>query len=496
MWRPQTKIVVVLAGLLFPVGPRGFGQPITFTRLTSGPVATDTGNAHGCAWVDFDGDGLQDLFDANYDIVTRFPCFLYRNLGKGTFTKITNGTVVSRIGTTTTGVWGDYDNDGLPDLFLPDYNSHNFLFHNQGKGTFTEVTGAGLLVTETNLNSWNAAWGDYDNDGWLDLIVTSAAPSGKNRLYHNNGNGAFTKITEGALVNEPSFASGCAWADYDNDGFLDLFIAQPMRGQNSLYHNNCNGTFTKVQDSPVATDRSRADGCAWGDYDNDGFLDLFVPNQNRASSLYHNNRDGTFSRILNGALDANVSESLAAVWGDYDNDGFLDLFVANGRFFDATNFLYHNNGDGTFTRVTEGRPVNDVGIWHGAIWGDYDNDGFLDLFVSNWGGPGYPPRENALYHNNGNSNSWVEIKCVGTISNRDGVGAKVRVKASYRGASRWQMREIQAGSGVVQNSIIAHFGLGEAVKIEEIRVEWPSRAVQVLNNLPARQLLTLKEPAL
>jgi len=179
--------------------------------------------------------------------------------------------------------------------------------------------------------------------------------------------------------------------------------------------------------------------------------------------------------------------SEAATWADYDNDGFLDLLVVNGRMGFNANFLYRNNGDGTFLRVTNVAPSSDLGTWHGAAWGDYDNDGFLDLFVANWG------TTNALYHNNGNSNAWLKVKLRGTVSNRDAIGAKVRVKAIIGGVARWQMRQVSGGDGVIQNSILAHFGLGNAANVDLVRIEWPSGIVQELTNVAVRQLLTVQE---
>ena len=460
-------------------------------------MATDVGTAHGCAWVDYDNDGLLDLFDANYNIFLQLPCYLYRNNGNGTFTKLTNGPLVNYVGQTVTGTWGDYDNDGFPDLFLPEELARNFLYHNNGDGTFTSVTN-GPIHAETGSYTWNAAWGDYDNDGNIDLFAAGAisdAPQnipGRNRLYRNNGDGTFTKITNGVLVNDVQFCVGTAWADYDNDGLLDLFVVKALGTQsgtpNRLYHNLGGGNFQRVTNGPIATDLGNGLGCAWGDYNNDGYLDLFVPNEMGLKSfLYRNNGDGTFTKITQGEIVNTAAQSLAAAWGDYDNDGFVDLFVANGRTGMNANFLYRNNGDETFTRVTNVSPATTLGTWHGAAWGDFDNDGFLDLFAANWGSP------NALFRNDGNSNAWLKVKLHGTVSNRSGIGAKVRVRATIGGVTRWQLRQVSGGDGVIQNSILAHFGLGDATNVEVLRIEWPSGIVQELTNIAARQLLTIKE---
>jgi FG-GAP-like repeat/ASPIC and UnbV len=482
--------------LLLPVGVHAQAPLPTFTKITNAPVATDVGTAHGCAWVDFDNDGRLDLFDANYNLFLQLPSYVYRNNGDATFTRLTNGALLNYIGTTVTGIWGDYDNDGFPDLFIPDESKRNFLYRNNGDGTFTDVT-TNTIALETNSYSYSGAWADYDRDGHLDLFVTggiSESPQsipGRNQLWRNNGNGTFAKIANSVVVNDISFCQGTAWADYDNDGWPDLYVVKGISAPNRLYRNLGNGTFAVVTNSPGATDVGRGLGCAWGDYNNDGFVDLFVPCEfDFRSFLYRNNGDGTFAKITQGAIVMNVAQSLAAVWGDYDNDGFLDLFVANGRSGFNACYLYRNNGDGTFTSVLNVAPVTNLGTWHGAAWGDYDNDGFLDLFAANWGSP------NALYRNNGNSNAWLQVKLRGTISNRQGIGAKVWVHAGINGTPQRQVRQISGGDGIVQNSILAHFGLGDATNVDVLRIEWPSGITQELRNILPRQLITVTEPPL
>ena len=191
-----------------------------------------------------------------------------------------------------------------------------------------------------------------------------------------------------------------------------------------------------------------------------------------------------------------TTNSFGCTWGDYDNDGFLDLFVANGG--KENNFLYHNNGDGHFTKVTTGSPVNDGGESIGCAWGDYDNDGFLDLFVGNGGNTFSDQDENQrnfLYRNNGNSNNWLVMKLVGTVSNRSAIGSKVRVSTLMGGTNRWQLREISGGDAFGgQNGLRAHFGLGDATNIDTVRIEWPSGAMQELHDVAVKQFLTVTEP--
>jgi len=202
----------------------------------------------------------------------------------------------------------------------------------------------------------------------------------------------------------------------------------------------------------------------------------------------NNKHDGTFTRIIAGTIVTDGGSSVGCTWGDYDNDGYLDLFVSNAA--NERNFLYRNNGDGTFGRILSGNIVTDGGDSIGCVWGDYDNDGFLDLFVANRAG-----QNNFLYHNDGNSNHWVRVKCVGTVSNRAAIGTKVRIKATVAGAERWQMRQISGGDGENNSdSLMAQFGVGDAFGIETVRVEWPSGAVQEFTNIVANQSLTVIEP--
>ena len=244
-------------------------------------------------------------------------------------------------------------------------------------------------------------------------------------------------------------------------------------------------------------------------YDNDGYPDLFVcggdiGTYNRPSSLFHNNADGTFTKVTNSIVAVDFTSggfATASAWVDYDNDGFLDLFVtqnssefSSGNF--VKNFLYQNNGDSTFTKITEGSLVNDLGRSVGCAWGDINSDGFSDLFVSH-GYRGPADGTNFLYVNNGNSNAWLSLRLIGTVSNRAAIGAKVRVRTFYRGSVRWQVRELAGGSNdACFNDLRASFGLADATNADLVRIEWPSGTVQELRDVAARQFLTVTEPPL
>ena len=457
-------------------------QP-NFTKITTGPIVSDAAHSLASCWVDFDGDGDLDLFVTNPDGSN----LLYRNDGQGVFTKITTGPIVSAGPGSYAASWVDMNNDGLLDLYIAKEGGPSLLFVQQPGGSF-------IQKSYPMATSSGAAWGDYDGDGFVDLL---SADNAAGMLWHNNGQGGLTVVTN-KPINVPA-AGVVTWADYNNDGRLDVLITAGVFAggtTNVLYRNEGQGVFTPITNSAFSELHIPFTGAIWGDYDNDGFLDVFLPRfvsgQAVASLLLHNNGDGTFSQVTQGPVTTDTGAALSGSWADYDNDGWLDLFIPDDG--GGKNRLYHNNGDGTFTRVLSGPIVSEGGTSANGSWGDYDRDGFLDLFVPTGVGSGPQPND-YLYHNNGNSNAWLEVKCVGTRSNRSAIGAKVRVKATVGGRTFWQLREINTGNGWNQSALEAHFGLGNATNVETLRIEWPSGTVQEFPNVAARQYLTVTEPS-
>ncbi|MCH7963097.1 MAG: VCBS repeat-containing protein [Bacteroidetes bacterium] len=458
----------------------------TFTKITSGDIVSGSSWSNG--WGDYDNDGDLDLF-ANLPDTSH----LYNNNGDGSFTRINQGTLATE-GFGGGITWGDYDNDGYLDLFTASGvttfggggDSTALLFHNSGDGTFTKI-----IFADTS-DFAGASWGDYDNDGDLDLFVASGGasptPGVDNFLYRNEGNGNFSRITTGEIVNDGGNSINPNWVDYDNDDDLDLFVCNGNFQNNFLYSNNGDGSFTKITTGDIVNDGGTSLGSSWGDFDNDGDLDLFVANLfAEVNFLYQN--DGspayTFTRITVGDIVNDTSSSIGSTWGDFDNDGDLDLFVANEAF--QNNDLYSNNGDGTFTKITSGSIVKDTEWSLGTSSADYDNDGDLDIFVSNVAG------NNSLYSNNGNANSWININCVGTVSNRSAIGAKVRVKANIFGNDVWQLKEISGRTGYATNSLNAEFGLGDATIIDSLKIEWPLGIIETYTDIAVDQFITAIE---
>ena len=487
-------LLLSLASLILP--PVSNLKADIFTSITEGP-GSESGPSFGGGWGDYDGDGYIDLFLANGNASGNFAHFLYHNNGDGTFSRVTTGPVASVLSAGMAGAWGDYDNDGHLDLALTNWNQANHLFRNNGTGSFAAVPSS--FSSDVVGTSRGVTWVDYDNDGYLDLFRT-AQINDIRRLYRNNRDGTFTRNTQPAFLTVPGGFIGMAWADYNNDGRPDLFLPQvnPAGYPNYLYRNDGGGAFTRVGAGTSLDghpDHSNCTAAAWGDSDNDGDLDLFVSGGgnnglSQPDLFYRNDGNDTFTRLT--TLPANDTESefgasIGCNWGDYDNDGWLDLFVANMG--GQNDFLYHNNGNGTFTKVVGDIAVSDATSSWAPLWGDYDRDGSLDLFVINRSG------NNLLYHNNGNANHWMEFRLIGTRSNRAAIGAKVRVRATINGQTFWQMREVPGGDGQMgQNSLFVHVGLGNATSADLVRIEWPSGTVQELQNVGTGKFLTVTEP--
>jgi len=463
----------------------------TFTRITTGDIVNTGTYSEGAYWIDYNNDGYLDLFTAN--IVNQNNA-LFLNNRNSTFTKITTGAIVNDGGFSYGGCFGDFNNDGYTDLYVINgggsTSQGKFLYMNNGNATFNKIT-TGAVVTDVS-GAWGSSTVDYDNDGNLDIFVSNFNQN--NALYKGNGDCTFTKITTGNIVTDGGGSLGCVWCDYDNDGDKDLFVANTnfSSGQvNFLYNNNGNGTFTKVTTGNIVTDAANSTGASWGDYDNDGDFDLFVTNYSGANNyLYNNNGNGTFTKITSGAIVNDGGNSVGSAWGDYDNDGDLDLFVSND--INENEFLYSNNNDGTFTKITAGDIVNSGGRSNGSVWGDYDNDGDIDLYVTNGDQP--TAQNNFLFRNDGNANNWINILFKGTVSNKSAIGTRVTLRAVINGNAVRQTREIFGQTGYnAQNSLNEEFGVGNAAMIDSIIVKWPNGNTETFTNIAPNRFITITE---
>jgi hypothetical protein len=466
-----------------------------FTKITdpNNPIVTESISANfiGASWVDIDNDDRLDLFICGKDI--------YKNLGDGNFAKLTSS--VPQQGNVIGNTWADVNNDGYIDLFLSSTtqaNPSSHLFINNGNGTFSKVTGGSIGDSVSN-TGWGCSFGDFNNDGWPDLVIAAAYGFGtvlhNNRLFVNNGDGTFTSIDTTAVTAVHAPYTIPTWSDYDMDGDIDLFIGSgPATGtpaRDYLFRNFLTEFNTpylqRIDTSIIGTDLVDGQTWNWIDYDNDGDLDAFLTNYspNVHNRLYRCDGLRYYTKMTEAQVGTIVSDPgyyLTNLWGDFDNDGDLDCFVTRGS--GQSSYYYMNNGDGTFTRVDTLAIVTGPGPCFGASAGDYDNDGDLDLFVAG------NTTTKGLYRNDTqNGNKWVNIKCVGGspaagLSNISALGTIVKAKAIINGISTWQIREINAQNSFnSMNALNVHFGFGNASVIDSLIIRWPRGLVQVYTNV-------------
>lgn len=543
--------------LLLAAGARGSsGDPAPSLRLVD--VAAEAGvkllnvcggkqkdfileaDGNGAAFLDYDNDGDLDLFIVNGSTLEHFKrggdrlAFLYRNGGDGRFSDVSRAAGLSQTGWGMGVCAGDYDNDGFQDLYVTAFGP-NLLLHNSGDGTFSDATeSAGVGDTRW---STGCAFGDYDRDGELDLYVANflrfdgtipargesstcnymgievfcgplLLTGQPDALYRNRGDGSFEDATRAAGITDPdSYGFGVLFTDLDNDGWLDIYVANDSM-PNLLFMNQRDGHFTEVGLSAgvALSEDARAQagmGAAAGDFNNDGSLDLLVTNFSEDSNtLYVNYGQRMFlDGTTPGRLKASSMPYLG--WGagfvDLDNDGFLDLFIANGHVYPQVegsslntrylqpNQVYRNRGDETFEEVNAlaGAGSQTPKSSRGAAFGDYDNDGDIDVLVTNLN-----DRPTLLQNQTPPVHHWLTLRLIGRQSNRDAIGSRVSIRTKHG----MQVREVRSGGSYLShNDLRVHFGLGSADRVEELRVRWPLGRVQTFQDLPLNQFLVITE---
>jgi len=469
----------------------------TFTKITNGQFVNDGGASRSVNFIDYDNDGDLDLYVSNGKRFGQYS-FLYNNSG-GVFTRVLGTGPVNDSLPFDGASWADLDNDGNIDMCAVTwYDSVSVLYKNNGGGAFSFISGS-PIVSDRGFSE-TCSWGDYDNDGLVDIIVTNSRNSNsRNRLYKNLGSGNFERIDSGAIFLDVGILSrGVNWIDIDVDGKLDLFIANESGSTNYMYKNNGNGYFTKITGVSPTTSGGVSWSSSWGDYDNDGDFDLFVANNNNQKNfLFRNDENFTFTRITSDPIVNENGYFACSGWGDYDNDGDLDMFVTQAYGPGSSylkNHLYKNllieSGTPSFEKITAGDIVNDSGYTYGFAWADWDADGDLDLF----GATTYQENQNNIaYTNNGNSNKWLEIKLKGVNTNKSAIGSKVKVKATIGGIPRWLLREVSGQSGYCGQNLDLHFGLGDATIIDSVKIEWQSGPVQHFVNIQPNQIINIEE---
>jgi hypothetical protein len=388
----------------------------------------------------------------------------------------------------------------------------NSLLRGNEDGTFTDVTReAGLLDSKQATHS--VAWADIDNDGWLDLFVAhELSPS---QLFRNRGDGTFADVTAAAGVGSTAFTKGVVAGDYDNNGFPDFYLSN-MFGENILFKNNGNGTFTDVAKA-VGVDKPFASFPTWFfDYDNDGHLDLFVasypnsleefvkyyvrkPLSTEPLALFHNRGDGTFADVSREAGLERVVPAMGSNFGDLDNDGFLDMYLGTGTPSFATlmpNIMLKNDAGRRFLDVTEATGTGNLQKGHGVAFVDIDNDGDEDVVLNSGGAVPGDRYEDSLYENPGTAGrNWISVRLVGVKTNRAAVGAKIRVTLRRPEAgSAVRYREVTSGGSFGSNSFRQHIGIGGATAIASLQIDWPvSRARQVFTGVPVNSVIEIRE---
>jgi hypothetical protein len=464
-----------------------------FTKVTDSPLSTIKGDSRSVNWVDVNGDGYVDCFISNGPQAGQNN-MLYINDTHGNFTAVADDPIVSDMMPSDGATFADIDNDGDLDGFVVNwYNKNNLAYINDGTGKFTQVL-EGIWVNHFGYSE-TAAFGDYDNDGLVDLYVTNSAGNKKNFLYKNQGGNNMELLTGIAPVTDLFSSRNVSWTDIDTDGDLDLYVTNENGEKENLYRNDGGGAFEKLTDPIITADGLNTMSSSWGDIDNDGDLDLFLANDGSKNQLFRNEGEFVFTRILTTDISNANAKSFSSAWADIDNDADLDLFVTNAfqNGQRLKNNLYLNDGTGHLTEVTDEVVTADQGWSYGCAFGDYDNDGFQDLAVATTR-YGNMDEADYLYHNNGNSNHWLMISLEGNVSNKSAIGAKVRVKANLNGSAIWQMREISAQSAYCsQNDMRAHFGLADATMVDSIVIEWPSGIRQYRTGVLSNQILDIEE---
>jgi len=502
--KPQLAWWIVLAVGCGGPGPASQAPPpmdaprpeALFTYEADAAPSTGGGLSRGVAWGDIDTDGDPDLVVAN---AIGQAQMLYRNDGPAGFNRLQDDPVTLSAGDTEGAFWADADNDGDLDLLLTNqFDQPLRFFRNDGQSSLILAT-AGDLGDDRKASANSACWGDFDNDGHLDVFVVQRDGL-DDLLFSNLGDGRFHRIAEGDAVTNGGDGRTCACGDIDADGDLDLFVGNFVldgaKAPNFLYRNRGDGTFETVTEGEIITDLQATYGSSFVDIDDDGDADLFLSNiaGSDHNALYLNDGLGHFSKRTDGELVTAASRpSKGHAFGDYDLDGDLDLVIANGTEseVDLRNFLYLNDGAGRFVAVTEGDLVDTPNISAGVAWADADLDGDLDLFIANWGGDN---EANAFYRNHATGRSWLVIRLIGTKSNRMGWGARVRITAVIDGSTRTQTRWMNPTTGYAsQNEPILHFGLGDASHIDSIEITWPSGTVDHLGPVDANRILGVTE---
>ncbi len=431
----------------------------------------------GAGFADYDNDGDIDLI-----IAGRTHFIVYRN-DNGIYTDVTNQSGISFNGDCLKSVvWGDYNNDGWRDIYLTSWYSGSRLYKNNGNTTFTNVSSSSGISMPFTYQTTTAAWGDINRDGFLDLYIGNygnieGAGEQPNFLYKNNGNGTFTDITTISGAKDSALKKPLAIVifDYNMDGWQDIYLAMDKNQRSTLFKNLGNGFFQDVTYFSNTMCFFDAMGIAVGDYNHDGLLDMHVSNGPPGNATFKNNGNGTFTNV---AVQTNTTINKEC-WGvsfvDYDNDGWCDLYATASAGIDMCDVLYRNNRNNTFSNIGFSIGIRDSTFSYGTAKGDYNNDGYPDLCVT------MSRDSNAhFYRNNGGSNNWIKLKCIGVQSNKDAIGTIV---TAYAGGMINRQVILGGSSYLSSDDVELIFGLGNAIKADSIVINWTNGIVDRSYNI-------------
>ncbi len=501
---PETMRVEVKAGRSRP--------GVIFEDVAARIGLDKTAGGRGTAVFDMDGDGYLDIVVAS----AHAGCNVYRNNGDGTFTDVSIGSGLDECVNAFAVVVGDYNNDGLDDLYITRqgfYPGDSLLYRNNGDGTFTDVT------RETGTGCWGpsfaAQWVDYDCDGNLDLFVCTNLGGMfdrclPNRLFHNNGDGTFTDVTREAGLDTNSPTIGGCWGDYDNDGYPDLFVSSGL-GRSRLFRNNKDGTFTDVSREAGLDCLLVGTVAFWCDYDHDGWLDLVQytwspedhvlqtlfdgdgPPDGRPMRVYHNNGDGTFSLRSRQLGLTGCFGTMSGTFGDFDNDGYVDFLLGNGdphmNRTEPPTVLEYDKATGKYKNITFAAGLPPTGKGHGANMADLAGDGRLCLIMASGGAYPGDLLTMSVFRPKSLPGNYLNVRLAGTRSNRNAIGARLRLDTAGRSLHHL----VSGGTGFGCLPYEQHFGLGRARRVDALEIWWPSGLRQRIEGLPINTTISIVE---
>ncbi|RNC84419.1 MAG: CRTAC1 family protein [Balneola sp.] len=460
-----------------------------FVPNTDGRIGIDAGQSRGVAWGDFDNDGDPDLYVSNSG--GQWNSF-YMNQGNGQFRKLSESYnsapgLIASIGGDSQGInWVDIDNDRDLDVYISNRGSQdNFLFENIGDGNFQRIEEHPLV---NGVSSGMACWADFDLDGDLDVMTIGYDANNKNRVFRNDLDDSFVEIRNNPISDDAGPGRACSTGDANNDRLPD-FILINARQPNAFIINKGDWTFEKDDTDHLTTDVGYSYGSSWADYDNDGDMDIFIANFDKENYLYNNDGNGNFTLEEKGPISFQLGgASKGNTWGDFNNDGYLDFFIANGTYRpEMRNFLYINDQEGGYVRDTLdfSTLVSDTSA--GVAHSDFDDDGDLDLYVANWGAGDEP---NQFLENTTSGKNWIQINLVGQESNSYGIGAKVELYANGLVQRRWVYPVTGYAS---QNDYRIHFGLDTSLMIDSVIVYWPSGTIDRYSSIRSNSFIRITE---